>query len=131
MAEGIVWLLQEQPKGRERFDVSTAEAFGRIVPVLVDGEQPGFRPYEAYERIAKKLENFDPETDALLYAGGDPLTLLLAGAVLATRDDVQTVRFLRYHRERNKETGQLAPDGTYVEVMVPVYLGGSDGDEAS
>lgn len=127
---GIVWLLQEPPKDKARFDIAGAEAFGRIVSVLVAGEQPGFRPAEAYDRIAKKLESLDPEEDFLLYAGGDPLTLLITGAVLAAREDVESVRFLRFHRDRSRD-GRLSDDGRYVEVRVPVYVGDNDDGDAA
>lgn len=105
-----------RPMHRENansYDVSSAVEHGPLEYIFEDGFSP-YRDPERAEKIAwEKLKNFGPG-DFLLWAGGDPAGMLIVGMVAAFRTD-GNVRFLRWDRERDKETRKLI-GGRYVPV---------------
>lgn len=120
-----VFLVQE-PRSLHRNgtvvprDLSSAQRYGKIIPVLSQGEQPSLTPGPCLHKMLRELREFDTENDFLCYAGGDPMSLGLA--LLALRENGRKeVSVLRWDRERDT-SGNKTQGGYYVPIRVPLYI---------
>ncbi len=119
---GVVYLVQHPPAMMRNGvpiekDLSSAQRYGKVLHILGPRDQASLAPGPCLFKIKKTLRDFNPETDFLCYAGGDPHTLLLVG--FALRDlNIRDARFLRWERERDTE-GRRKPGGFYVPVGMP------------
>jgi hypothetical protein len=99
-------------------DLSPATQYGAVRFVFGEKDQPGLTPGHAFVKARHELKEFTDQ-DYLLWAGGDPAGLLIAGMV-AARVNMGRVNFLRWERNSNRVTpGQGAP-GFYVPVELKV-----------
>jgi hypothetical protein len=69
-------------------------------------------------KLRKGLEDFDEDQDYILWSGGDPLSLMLAGSILCEQG-LDKFRYLRYEKA-DPRRGQSAP--FYVPVWVAPFL---------
>ncbi len=98
-------------------NISALHEWGEV-RFVVGADTPTTRqPDRASALLVERLAEFDPARDYLAWVGGDTLTALLAGYVLAVRQ-VESVRWLRFDRDRDPRTGQRIATGRYRPVTV-------------
>jgi hypothetical protein len=113
MSNGTVFVVQAT---RFQADVSPAAVYGDIRFVLTPGDRSSSTPDLSFNKLMDALGGFDPATDYVLWSGGDPLSCMLAGIVLAELG-ITRFRFLRYEKDRSTPEGQR-PNNYYVPVEV-------------
>jgi hypothetical protein len=73
-------------------------------------------------QAAKKLRDFNPDLDYLVYVGGDPLAMGIC--LLVLKDMViPEITILRWERERGLD-GAKTGTGYYVPQQLPLRMGG-------
>lgn len=88
------------------------------VRVLVPaGDRPAFQPERTLDQIYRRLENFNPNEDFLVWAGGDTLAALLTGVALIDRN-VEKFKWLRYERGRDSDGNRTDEGARYVPIEV-------------
>jgi len=100
------------------YDVSPAQEFGEVV-FLFDSTQrpePSENPSAARQHILSTLENFDPDDDFIVWAGGDPLGMLLVSAHLGAWHN--SVKYLKWEKERDL-SGRVV-GGHYIPLTVKI-----------
>lgn len=125
MTEGTVYVVQEPPPFRRggrlvAKDLSSAQRYGKLVTILANDDQPSLTPGPALHELSKALRQFNPSTDYLCWAGGDPMSMALA-IVALKEQGVHYVPTLRWERERDND-GQRTRGGFYVPIEVPTRL---------
>ena len=124
--EGTVYLVQNPPPVRRASgppifkDLSSAQRYGVLHPMLDEGEQPSATPGPCLHKVSKALRQFNPERDFLCYAGGDPMSLAIGCLALANMG-IKEFNLLRWERERSTD-GQRQRGGFYVPVNVQTRL---------
>ena len=98
-------------------DVSPAEIYGKIQYVLGPGDRTSSNPELSLRKLFQALDGFEPEHDFILWAGGDPLSCMLTGAVL-TEIGILRFKYLRFEKERSRSQPGEPVSGFYVPVMV-------------
>ena len=98
-------------------DVSPAAIYGEVEYVLGTGDRTSSSPHLTLRKLFGALETFDPDHDFILWAGGDPLSCLLTGAVLSELGVVR-YKYLRFEKERSKPNPGEQVKGFYVPVLV-------------
>lgn len=97
-------------------DVSPAASYGTIRFVLTPGDRTSSTPELSLPKLFAALEDFDPDKDYILWSGGDPLSSILTGVVLAELG-ITKFKFLRFEKDRTTPYGQK-PTGFYVPIEV-------------
>ena len=82
-------------------DLTPLADYGEVTLVVEVGERPAFKPGEVFNLAKDRLKDFDAETDYLVWAGGDTLSAVMAGAIL-TQLGHRFFRWLRFERGRRK-----------------------------
>lgn len=124
MVESTVYVVQEPPVVFNRVtgkytnkDLSSANRYGKIVPILSAGEQASLTPGPSLRLLQRGLKDFKPH-DYICFPGGDPVGLALA--LLVLRDfGFKEVNVLRWDRER-KTDGTRTSGGYYTPVLTPL-----------
>lgn len=98
-------------------DVSPASSYGTIRFVLTPGDRTSSTPELSLPKLFAAMEDFDSEKDYILWSGGDPLSSILTGVVLAELG-ISKFRFLRYEKDRRNGNGGDRGSGFYVPVEV-------------
>lgn len=112
-----VFFPTEMPPAKADRDFSAAQRYGTLDFIVPNGQAPSFMPAQALARLrAILLPNFNPAQDFVSYGGGDPLGLLLMGAVLR-ETGIKEFRYLRTDRERG--TGGRVPGSVF---YTPVHI---------
>ena len=111
-----VFFPVELPASRSDRDLSSANRYGAIHFVISSRNTPSLMPGPAMLEARQNLCDFDPAKDYLSWSGGDPLAMLLVGAVLA-ENGVRDVKFLRYDRDRGTD-GRRTGGGFYTPITV-------------
>lgn len=112
-----VYLLQEPTSDK---DLSSAAKYGRIVPILEQGDKPSKNTVYAIEKLAESLKYYDQSCDAICFAGGDPIVQFLAGVVLE-RLGFDEITYLVWNRERID--GQRTGSGFYLPKRIGLVEG--------
>jgi hypothetical protein len=112
-----VYLLQEPTSDK---DLSSAARQGRIVPIMSSNDRPSQNVGATIDKLASHLKYYDPTTDAICFAGGDPIIQFLAGVVLE-RLGFDEVVFLAWNRERID--GQKTGAGFYMPKRISLVEG--------
>lgn len=95
-------------------DVTPAEIYGSIVHILTPGDRTSSNPDLSMRKLFGVLENFEPEVDFLLWSGGDPLSCMVTGMVMAELG-ILKFKYLRYEKpDRSKSFSKPY----YVPVLV-------------
>ena len=108
-----VFILQAT---RHQADVSPAAVYGEIRFVLSAGDRTCANPELSMERLRRELSDFNPQQDFIVWAGGDPLSAIVAGMVLIDMG-ITKFRFLRFEKNRNTKPGDKVT-GFYSPVEV-------------
>lgn len=82
-------------------DLTPLADYGEVTLVTEVGENPSFKPGEVFQRAVDRLKDFDAENDYLVWAGGDTLSAVMAGAILMQHGH-RFFRWLRFERGRRK-----------------------------
>lgn len=111
------------PQGNT-YDVSPALEYGEISFIFDAYENPSSNPKAAIEKIRFKLGHFNPKTDYIVTAGGDPYAAILLGYVMCEMN--LPLRYLRFERLRARaqdlQAGSMAAPtktGYYLPVELP------------
>jgi hypothetical protein len=83
-------------------DVTAAQAFGELYPLLPGGRLPTHNHGALLESLAQALSDFDPEKDYLVFMG-DPAIILAVGMLLGLRG-VETIQVLRWDPKHSSYT---------------------------
>ena len=119
--EGRVFVCMSLPTSKADRDLSSAQRYGRIEYVLPASPSASLTPGPSFMKAARKLRDFDPDKDYLVFPGGDPMALLVCGLALAELG-ITEVQILRWDRERAPGGGRTGA-GYYVPTPVPLRLG--------
>ena len=98
-------------------DVSPAKIYGEVEYVLGTGDRTSSNPDFSARKLFAALETFDSNKDFILWAGGDPLSCMLTGAVLAELG-VLRYKYLRFEKDRASRNPGDPVTGFYVPVQV-------------
>lgn len=98
-------------------DTSAAAIYGEIVTILGTGDRTSSSPDLSAAKLFKAFESFDSENDFVLWAGGDPLSCMLTGAVLAELG-ILRYKYLRFEKDRARTGNGVPVTGFYVPVQV-------------
>ncbi len=107
-----VFLIQAS---RRDFDLRPAEKYGEIVKVLGERESPSLAPGPTLVKLRQMVQTYDPATDFLLTAGGDPLAAMMVGMLL--QDEGKSASWLRWNRNRDFDGRRDQLAGDYVPVQ--------------
>ena len=102
-------------------DVSPAKIYGEIEYVLSTGDRTSSNPGLSAKKLFTALEEFDCEKDFVLWAGGDPLSCMLTGAVLAELG-ILKYKYLRFEKDRVRTAPGEPVTGFYVPVLVDLSV---------
>lgn len=105
----------QQPRSNDR-DLSSANRYGKIFFLLDDSDSPSITPSACLHKMNKHLMEYE-HTDFLFYAGGDPLALALAIALLKDKGFTE-INLLRWERSRSITGERTQGVGFYVPVRV-------------
>ncbi len=111
------------PQGNT-YDVSPALEYGDIEFIFDAYENPSSNPRASIEKVRLKLRHFNPKTDYIITAGGDPYAAILVGYVLCEMNfPIKYLRFERLHsRVHDMQDGVDASPrktGYYLPVEMP------------
>ncbi len=113
--EPKVWLLQES--WSQNADLSSAQRYGTVMPILSADDHPGRMPGPAIFKIRKALKGYHPD-DYVAYGLADPAAPFLAGMVFARENLLhQPVNWLRWERNRDTE-GERTKSGFYTPTPI-------------
>jgi len=125
---GKVFLIQTPSidrKGRS-INIQAAAVHGDVLVVLDAGDYPTYRSAKCLDKVTHKLSEFNPDQDFLLWAGGDTLSAVMAGAVLY-RFGLTRFRWLRFERFRNEDGTRDNDRGEYHPIWVNLFPPTDDG----
>jgi hypothetical protein len=108
MREAVCYGVQEPLASR---DLSSAQRYGRVEFLLDGRDKPSLTPGPCLRKIYKGLQDMHPD-DYIFYAGGDPMGLLLVGAVLRDQG-FSEINFLKWDRETDPDTGERVQGAGY------------------
>lgn len=122
-----VYIINEphkNPRGRlvtSPYDVSPAAEHGSVEFIFPGKDFPS--PSEDIERAVEHawevLENFNAEEDYIVWAGGDPISMLIVAPILY---DIagDGVRYLKFERSRSS-SGDKMSSGRYLPRTVTLF----------
>lgn len=103
-------------------DISDLYRFGEV-RVLLDAREydnvGNSNAGHALQRLITRLQDYDPERDYIVWAGGDTTAALMVGAALF-QIGVDAVQWLRFERPRDAGTGRRYGDKQYIPYLVPL-----------
>ena len=116
-----VFIVQKPKPGPQgiTYDVTPAEEYGKIKFIFDAYENPSSHAAASIEKVRDALNEFDPENDYIIAAGGDPYGLFLVGYVM--NEFSYPLRWLRFERVKQRPTpGQIQKtSGYYAPVELP------------
>jgi hypothetical protein len=116
-----VFLIAQPTISRKKAPVDLAPLYehGDVQVVLPMSDSPTFTPVKCYEVMEKRLNEFDPERDFLVWAGGDTLSAVMAGMILINQEEpIWKFNWLRYERHRNEDGTRTDKGAKYVPVVI-------------
>lgn len=88
-----------------------------MITVLDHVDRPSAYPQQAFDKMLRIMAEEASEGDYVLWAGGDPMSLLLAGMVLAHLGLTDNIEWLRWDRRTDPE-GHRTGFGYYTPVRI-------------
>lgn len=117
----VYLIMQPSVKGNgETPDLKNLSDYGDVRVLVNAGEYPTKQPKRCLRLIEKRLVDFDPRRDYLVWAGGDSLAAILTGVVLADRN-WEAIQWLRYDRPRGPDGRRTDVGAKYVPTTVPLF----------
>lgn len=118
---GRVFLIAQPTVKRDGAfpDLSPLAEHGDIVTVVEATSRATWAPEDTLDMIVKKMLSFDHEIDMVAWAGGDTLTAVMMGNVMAMLG-VPYFYWLRYDRKRDRETGERLNEGYYTPIKINI-----------
>lgn len=120
----VVYLIAQPSLSRKKAPVNITPLYehGELKLVLPQGDSPTFAPKKCIDLMGKRLfpeegEEYNPDYDYLVWAGGDTLAALLTGMLLAERE-IWSFKWLRYERARLADGSRTDEGATYVPITV-------------
>jgi hypothetical protein len=120
----VVYLIAQPSISRRKKPVNITPLYehGEVQLVLPQGDSPTFTPRKCLDKMCDRLfpevgRNYDPETDYLVWAGGDTLAALLTGMLLAEQE-IWSFKWLRYERARLPNGDRTDEGAVYVPITV-------------
>ena len=113
-----VFVIHKPQPRAGAYDVSSAVEFGEIEYVFEDTFIPYRDPKRAEEIAYQKLRQFNSDEDFLLWAGGDPVALIIASMVAGFATD-GCIKVLRWDRVRDSMSKELL-GGKYVPITLDI-----------
>jgi len=98
-----------------KVDLSLADRYGEILPVNHTSLNVSSTPGQALQNLRTALRNFNPEDDYLLWAGGDPMAIFLAGIAIGELG-IEEFQVLVYNRIRDEDRNIIG--GKYVPTRI-------------
>jgi hypothetical protein len=117
----IVYLIAQPTASKRKapLDLSPLYVHGDVQVVLPMSDSPSFQPLRCYKVMARRLEQFDPEVDFLVWAGGDTLSAVMVGMILINFEvPIWRFKWLRYERHRHEDGTRTDQGAKYVPVIV-------------
>lgn len=117
----VIYLIAQPTVSRKKAPVNLAPLYehGEVKVVLPTGDSPTFTPVKCYEVMERRLADFNPDRDFLVWAGGDTLSAVMAGMILVNQEDpVWRFNWLRYERVRNADGSRSDHGAKYVPVII-------------
>lgn len=125
-----VFVVQKPKPGPSgnTYDVSPATEYGEIIFIFDAYENPSANPVSSLQKIRTVLESkFNPDSDYVVWAGGDPYGLFLVGFVVCESN--LPLRWLRFERLRTRpqvsdptNPHQIVKSGYYLPVEMPASV---------
>lgn len=120
-----VYVIQKPKQGPNgnTYDISPAKEYGEIKFIFDAYDNCSSNPEQSYQKLVDFLDNeFNVDEDYVLWAGGDPYALVLAGYAFGRTNC--KLRFLRWERYRRKPDGSTPSGaaGYYTVVNLPAYI---------
>lgn len=119
---------QQKPK-----NMDALYEHGEVHVLVQAGEHAAFQPERVMRLIAQRLSTFDPATDFIANAGGDPLATLMTGMVLADMsavDEFDRIKWLRYDRPEDGKGGRTHVGAKYIPTEVIINPESSEVESA-
>lgn len=116
-----VYLIAQPTISRRKAPLNLEPLYehGEVQVVLPMSDAPTFNPVTCYEVMEKRLENFNPEIDFLVWAGGDTLSAVMVGMILINQaEPVWRFNWLRYERFRHPDGSRTDKGAKYVPVVI-------------
>ncbi len=140
----VVYLIAQPSISRKKKPVNITPLYehGEVRLVLPQGDSPTFTPKKCFDLMCDRLfpeegQQYDPDIDYLVWAGGDTLAALMAGMLLAEYE-IWHFKWLRYERARLSNGDRVDEGATYVPITIDLSdpqlgfeLAEAGGDEAS
>lgn len=99
-------------------DLSDLGRYGEVRVLVHGNESPARRPQRIMDAIEDRFADFDADRDYIVWAGGDTLSAVMLGYLLADMDVTQ-VRWLRWGNPRDPDNPSQRLPGRYIEHLVP------------
>lgn len=110
---------------RANYDVTPALQFGEIEFVFPHDKfyrpTPSDNIARAVAHAWKVLAKFNPATDYIVWAGGDPISMLIVAPILFEIADTRPIKYLKFERAREVDSGEKKGTGFYVERTVELF----------
>lgn len=111
------------PQGNT-YDVSPATEYGEVQFIFDAYQNPSANPRVSLEQVRLALTKFNPETDHIVLAGGDPYAAVLVGFIICELG--LPIKYLRFERLRTRPSVGEEPNttpakssGYYIPVEMP------------
>lgn len=131
----VVYLIAQPSISRKKKPINITPLYehGEVRLVLPQGDSPTFSPKKCCELMHDRLfpeegQQYDPDIDYLVWAGGDTLAALFAGMLLAELE-IWRFKWLRYERARLSNGDRVDEGAAYVPVTIDL-TDLQSGDEA-
>lgn len=131
----VVYLIAQPSISRKKKPINITPLYehGEVRLVLPQGDSPTFSPKKCCELMHDRLfpeegQQYDPDIDYLVWAGGDTLAALFAGMLLAELE-IWCFKWLRYERARLSNGDRVDEGAAYVPVTIDL-TDLQSGDEA-
>ena len=112
--------IRQEPTSEK--DLTSAAQYGALKPILASDDNPAKNAMFSMNKIYNALYDYNSEEDHLCFPGGDPVALLLTGAVLE-RLGIEEVSYLVWNRERDN-AGMRKSTGFYMPKKIKIFTNG-------
>lgn len=115
----VVYLIAQPTVSRNKKPIPLDALYdhGEVCVLCPAGLSPSSKPGDVLVLMENRFLPFDPDVDHLVWAGGDTLSAMFAGMLLAQRD-IWEFSWLRYERPRTPDGGRTDVGAKYEPVWI-------------